>query len=833
MNFYEYYQPGEALEEPPVYTAAKDLMLNGFQVIPLMKGKKEPANIRSVYEIIAHPINIQNFDFYFKERNVDLGIIMDYNMEFIDIDPKNKKGVEREVLKAIELGWQELYEKLVIDFTPSGGCHIIYRSEVIGGNSTLAKVKHSPNPLAIIERINRHNKQYIKISPSDGYSLTQRNPFEIPFLTAEERNWLSAVCASFNEVHKPEVKKKEAEREDSPWSVFNTTHDWKYIRNELIDRGWSVYEDRPDKVMVRRPGDTAQNYSGSIFKESNILYLFTPSTEFQNEKGYSPFGVYALLTHEGNPGAACRQLASEGCGKNIYDEGQFWKREKNKINIKYTELLSWYHSIGYHMHNGIIVQVIDNIVQIVEESSIKRAFINEVEFEMQDHMYEKVSTIFSDKGGLMSMLNKLPDKFIRDGKDETWLYFANIAIRVTPDSIDPVPYNTIDGYIWKSDIINRNYYGTSFDGCDADRFIKILGGDKATSLQKIIGYLISKYKDAMNPRAVILMEDIDPESEGESQGGSGKGLCVQLVRQFRKITDIDGKNIRFADPFLFQNVDLDTAIIFIDDVEKSFKFSSLYSILTNPMQVNKKNKPQVIIPFEDSPKVVITSNYSVGGMDASSSRRKYEFPVVKYFGEQIEPVQLFNRQFFSGWDRDEWLKFDNFIVDCCQKYLAEGDKKSIGNKTDKSTERSLVSNTNREFIEYMDGQLATNFFDFAPYIVKNLTVTYPDKSVTTNAVNMSQVIEGNADHYFLFGKETFTQKVSKMCSYKNLTTTKLTQWLNRWAESRGVEIDAHYKRSSDGERFYRIIKWGSDIKSEIDDKKVVSVWVKNSEFEGF
>lgn len=833
MNFYEYHQPGETLEEPAVYTAAKDLMLNGFQVIPLTKGKKEPANIRSVYEIIAHPINAKNFDFYFKDRNVDLGIIMDYNMEFIDIDPKNKKGVEQHVLKALELGWPELYEKLVIDFTPSGGCHIIYRSEVIGGNSTLAKIKASPNPLAIIERINRHNKQYIKVSPSDGYNLTQRNPFEIPFLTAEERNWISAVCASFNEVLKPEVKKKEAEREDSPWAVFNTTHGWKYIREQLIDRGWSIHSDREDKVMVKRPGDTHQQYSGAIFKESNTLYLFTPSTEFQNEKGYSPFGVYALLYHDGNSGAACRQLASEGCGKNIYDEGQFWKREKSKIKIKYTELLAWYHSIGYYMHNGTIVQVLDNVVDIVDESSIKRAFISEVEFEMQDDMYEKVSTIFSDKGGLMSMLHKLPDKFIRDGKDETWLFFSNIAIRITPEAIIPVPYNQIDGYIWKSDIIDRNYYGTPFDGCDAARFIKILGGDKETSLQKIIGYLVSKYKDAMNPRAVILMEDIDPETEGESQGGSGKGLCVQLVRQFRKITDIDGKNIRFADPFLFQNVDLDTAIIFIDDVEKSFKFSSLYSILTNPMQVNKKNKPQIIIPFEESPKVVITSNYSVGGMDASSSRRKYEFPVVKFFGEQMEPIQLFNRQFFSGWDRDEWLRFDNFIIDCCQKYLAEGDKKSIGNRTDKSAERSLVSNTNREFIEYMDGQLRANFFDFAPYVLKNLEVTYADKTHTTNAVNMSQFKDEDPDHYFLLGKQTMTEKVAKMCNYKNLSATRLTQWVNRWAESRSVEIDANYRRASDGERFYRIIKWNSNFTPETKSNESRNGWQQDLEFEGF
>lgn len=810
MNFYEYAATGQV--DDAVYLAAKDLMKNGFQVIPLAKGNKRPANeIKNVYDIIARPIHEHNFDFYFKERDVDLGIIMDYNMEFIDIDSKNKPGIEQHILRALELGWPELYEKLVIDFTPSGGCHIIYRAEVIGGKSALAKVHANPNPLTIVERISRSSKQYIKISPSEGYNLHQGDPFKIPFLTAEERNWICAVAASFNEVVKPEVKKKESEREDSPWKVFNTTHDWKYIRNELIDRGWSVYSDREDKVMIKRPGDTKQSYSGVIYKDTNILYLYTPSTEFENEKGYTPFGVYCLLEHDNNTGQAMRQLASQGCGKNIFDEGQFWRKEKHKIKIKYTDLLLWFHSIGYRTYNKTIVQVINNVVQLVDEADMKRAFLNEVEFEIQDEMYEKVSTIFNESGGLMSMLKEIENTFIQDDKDSTWLFFRNIAIKITTESIDPYEYKTLNGYIWKSDIIDRDYYGCDFAGCDAERFIKILGGDKAESLQKIIGYMITKYKDPLNPRAVILMEDIDPENEGESQGGSGKGLCFQFIKQFRKTTDFDGKNFRFSDQFLFQNVDPDTAVIFIDDVEKNFKFNSLFSILTGPLHINKKNKPQVTIPFANSPKIFITSNYSVGGMDTSSKRRKYEFPVTKYFGEEIEPIHVFKRQFFSGWDRAEWLRFDNFIIDCCKKYLAEGDKKTIGNMTDKSTERSLISNTNREFLEYMDSQLSVNFFDFAPGMLKTLVVKNPDGSLTTNAVDYEkyQQHKETVDYYFVMSKEDFTAKVAKICNYKNLTTTLVTKWLKRWAESRSVEIDLSYKRGSGAERCYRIVQWSS------------------------
>ncbi len=817
MHFYQYYDSAETLPESPIILAAKDILTAGLKIIPLIKGAKEPANIKSVYELISHPINDKNFDYYFKGREVDLGLILEDDMEFIDIDEKNKAGITRDVLRAIESGWPELYEKLTIDFTPSGGCHLLYRSEVIGGRASLAKVPGRPNPLTIIEHCHKANKQYIKIAPSEGYNLKQRSPLDIEWLTAEERNWLIAVCASFNEIIIPEVKKQEAEREDSPWSVFNSRHDWKWIRNELIDRNWQVVSDYPDRVLLKRPGQSQQRASGKIFKEKSILYLFTVSTEFEDGKSYTPFGVYTMLYHDNNIALACRQLASEGCGKNNIDEGRFWKRNKSKIEIKYTELLSWLHGIGYRVYNKTIVQVINNIVEITDEIAMKRAFLNEVEYEMQDKMYEKVSTIFSKDGGLIAVLKELDDNFIRDTKHSIWLFFSNLAIEINSQII-PHEYNELTGYIWRSSIIQRDFYECAFEESDGNKFLDILAGHKKRDIQEIIGYSISQFKDPLNPRAVIIMEDIDADNEGESQGGSGKGLLFQFISQYRKPAFFDGKNFRASDQFLFQNVDADTAILFIDDVEKSFKFSSLFSILTGALLINKKNKPQISIPFERSPKVFITSNYSIGGMDISSARRKYEFAITKYFGEEIEPIDIFKREFFTGWDKQEWLRFDNLIVDCCAKYLGEEKKKNIGNITANSEERSLIVNTHKDFIDYMDSQLEINFFDFAPFFLKTKSITYKDGSSTTNAVNIEAYVHNqeNPDYYFTITKKALHEKISELCKIKWLTTTKLTQWITRWASIRNVAVDTSYKRISDSDRMYKFTNWPFQLYSKND-----------------
>lgn len=820
MHFYDYYSPTEELENP-CYLAAQSLIEHGLEVIPLLTGTKEPSgNIdkRNLAIIRQNPINKHNVSFFFN-RDVEIALMLRRNMEVIDVDEKNKEGLAKEFLFAFKNGWPELYEKVVISKTPNKGLHILYRSEIVGGQEVLAKVNANPHPLAIIERINESNKNYIKCAPSKGYEFIQGNPMEMPTLTADERNWLSALAASFHKLQDPEVKPKEAARDDSPWKVYNEQKDWTWILSELKERGWEEVMDLKNRVVIKRPG--SKQHSGNIWKDTNTLYLFTASSEFEPSKQYSPFGVYCHYYHDGNVALACQHLASEGIGKNKFDEGQFWIRKGKKIQVKYTDLVQWLHSIGYRIHQNEIVKITDNVVSIVDPSKLRSLFLDEVEPYIADEFYEKVSTIFSDTGGLMSKVGQLEDKFIKDTKNETWLFFKNYAVKITPTAILPMQYREVSGYVWESSIIDRNFYNGDYAGCDADRFVRILGGNKYKDLQKLLGYTLSRYKDPINPRAVVLTEDIDAEDEGESQGGSGKGLLFSFVKQFRKVADFDGKNFKTSDTFLYQSIELDTNIIFIDDVERKFNFTSLFSILTGSLLVNKKNKPQIVIPYPNSPKIFITSNYSVGAMDISSERRKYEFAVVKHFGKEYEPIDEFGRQFFNEWDNDEWAKFDNFMAECCKSYLASTDKKHIGNVTANSAERSLLANTNKDFVDYMDGQLAVNFFEFAPNILKNWSGQI-NNEWTTNGVNYDLFVERtlssspSVDYYIAISKEDLLNKISTKLRLKTLTTTKLTQWVKKWAESRNVEVDTKYRRGENNEMCYRIV----DFKSVHGDKKV-------------
>ncbi len=309
-------------------------------------------------------------------------------------------------------------------------------------------------------------------------------------------------------------------------------------------------------------------------------------------------------------------------------------------------------------------------------------------------------------------------------------------------------------------------------------------------------------------------------------GGSGKGLLFSFVRQFRKVIDFDGKNFKFDGSFLYQNVTVDTDIIYIDDVPDRWKFENLFSVLTGSLMVEPKNKKKIIIPFEKSPKFFITSNFWVGGLDMSSIRRKYQFAIVKYFGEDLEPIDEFKRQFFTGWDASEWRKFDNFIAYCCQLYLSETNHKSIGNITDNGIERALRTNTDFSFIDYMDKQLNHLFFDFAPDSLKVFSGEI-NGVFTTNGVDYNRwknnmiSREPDRDLFIIIDRDKLTAKICELTKLKLLKSTKVTRWLKKWAKNRNVLLNTRYG----SDKIIIVL----DMPSGIKDETIYPEWVTENQ----
>jgi len=160
---------------------------------------------------------------------------------------------------------------------------------------------------------------------------------------------------------------------------------------------------------------------------------------------------------------------------------------------------------------------------------------------------------------------------------------------------------------------------------------------------------------------------------------------------------IDGKAFAFEKSFPYQTVSADTQILCFDDVKKHFDFERLFSVVTEGLTLEKKNKDAIKIPFSKSPKIAITTNYAIKGTGNSFARRKWEIELHQYYSKNFTPLDEFKKHFFAEWDDDEWCLFDNYMTYCLQDYLNTGLVKS---KFVNLEVRQLASDTSHEFIEW-------------------------------------------------------------------------------------------------------------------------------------
>ena len=115
--------------------------------------------------------------------------------------------------------------------------------------------------------------------------------------------------------------------------------------------------------------------------------------------------------------------------------------------------------------------------------------------------------------------------------------------------------------------------------------------------------------------------------------------------------------------FPYQLVSADTQILCFDDVKKYFEFERLFSVVTEGLTLEKKNKDAIKIPFKKSPKICITTNYAIRGSGNSFARRKWELELYQHYSNNYTPQDEFGTLFFGDdWNSDEWCEFDNYMI---------------------------------------------------------------------------------------------------------------------------------------------------------------------------
>ncbi|MDE5773994.1 MAG: DUF3854 domain-containing protein [Muribaculaceae bacterium] len=183
-----------------------------------------------------------------------------------------------------------------------------------------------------------------------------------------------------------------------------------------------------------------------------------------------------------------------------------------------------------------------------------------------------------------------------------------------------------------------------------------------------IGYLLHSFKDMSETKAIVAMDGRMSEV-GKSNGRSGKSLVAAALRRMIPQSVIDGRNLSATDDFVYNDVNLQTRTVVYDDVNVNFNFGRLFAVLTNDMTVNYKGGRRFTIPFERSPKIMITTNHALSSDDDSSRARRVFMAFSDYFNANHSPKNEFGHNFFQDWDERQWTLFDNFMLECLQMYL--------------------------------------------------------------------------------------------------------------------------------------------------------------------
>lgn len=443
----------------------------------------------------------------------------------------------------------------------------------------------------------------------------------------------------------------------------------------------------------------------------------------------------------------------------------FWYVDhRQQVKISRTRFKRFLESEGFcklKKDGGyLFVRIINNIVSEIEAVQVKDFVLDYMntlpseEFEdisraeIIDALIKGTNVFFSNP--FFEFLITRNIEFKRDSGREGFLFYKNGFVAVTSKSVQLIDYKDMDGHIWEKQIIERNFIPTKLRS-DFEEFMHNAcrkDVQRTKALKSGIGYLLHTYKDPNNAKAVIFIDE--KKSEG-AFGRSGKGLVIKAIDKMRAVVVEDGRNFNIGKNFAFQRVNADTNIVAIEDMREKFAFDRLFSIITEGITIEKKQRDEIFIPFPESPKIVISSNFTIQGVDDSTRDRQFIVEFSDHYNKRNRPVHDFGKLFFDGWNNEEWRAFDNLMIECLQLYLNEG---FVLYEYVNLEEKQLIDETCDEFAEFSRG-LQLNHEYSKKELFDMFVGEYPD----------------------------FDPKGSG-----KLTQGKFTRWLKLWARIKEYEV---------------------------------------------
>lgn len=412
----------------------------------------------------------------------------------------------------------------------------------------------------------------------------------------------------------------------------------------------------------------------------------------------------ARETKEHAPGQPYTSTVGDGLSEEptlaAYDvdpshERFFYADEKrDRISINRGAWMRWLHARGYRKYypgdeaesetvrvEGSILHRVSHNERIRDEALSYAANLADDEVpgeytsrDVYDALLRGANVWFTD--ALLKCLKPIDPDFAEDGADYARFYFQNGFVKVTADGFDLHDYSELDGMVWSNRIIDRPFEdlrgADGYQTWDWHRHLWYVSGqdvDRFNALCTSLGYLLHDYKDPAETRAVVFMDEKVSHVE---EGRTGKSLTAKGISQLVPTQRMDGRNFSFDSRFAWQSVDARTSVVDFNDASRGFAFDRMFAVITDDMTIERKNRDRFQLPFSDSPKFLISTNYVVEGSGPSFDERVFQVEFYPYYTANRTPLDIFGTRFFDGWDAAEWARFDNIMMACVRQFLRDG-----------------------------------------------------------------------------------------------------------------------------------------------------------------
>ena len=324
-----------------------------------------------------------------------------------------------------------------------------------------------------------------------------------------------------------------------------------------------------------------------------------------------------------------------------------------------------------------------------------------------------------------STLEELPKlNLLKPTIDVQPIPFSNLWVTVTKDGIYRHSYSELgEKYVWGNRVVTHNYkdFPKMFDikrGDDGKwqvtlcenwhnyKFMRVVvnscrlhwrkkdeHGIELTPEEQYeeelcfvsrvanLGYHLHTFKIMSAAYASVYIDNKVGVDKDERHGRTGK---TQIIRGLGKMLNFTfregGKREEVESRFFYGGTTEANDLFFIDECGKDFDFTQLFGRITGDFLVEQKGEPTHSIPFENSPRLIIATNFVVRQDDQSTLARFWFQPFSDYYHERTENNDyLESRSIYddigcelTGFDytEEDWQAQISFLLQCLQFHLS-------------------------------------------------------------------------------------------------------------------------------------------------------------------